>query len=39
MVSGSKQADDLYCDANITEEKMKSFNKHEIQERVVFHLL
>lgn len=39
MVSGSKQADDLCCDANITQEKMKSFNKREIQDQIVFHLL
>lgn len=39
MVSGSKQAYDLCCDANIAQEKMKSFNKREIQERTVFHLV
>lgn len=30
MVSGSKQVDDLCCDANIAQDKMKSFNKREI---------
>lgn len=39
MVSGSKQADDLFGDADITVEKMKSFNKCETQERTMFHLL
>lgn len=36
MVSGSKQVDDLCCDANITQEKMKSFNKREICEEQCF---
>lgn len=39
MVSGSKQADDLFCDADITVEKMKSFNKCGMWERTMFHLL
>lgn len=39
MVSGSKQVDDLCCDANIAQEKMESFNKRDICERTMFHLL
>lgn len=38
MVSGSKQAGDLFSDADITQEKTKSFNKCETQERTTFHL-
>lgn len=38
MVSGSKQADDVCCDANMTKGWMPPFNRHEWQEQTVFHL-
>lgn len=38
MVSGSKQADDVCCDANMTKGWMPPFNRREWQEQTVFHL-
>lgn len=39
MVSGSKQADDVCCDANTAKGKKLPFNRREWQEQTTLHPL